>query len=396
MLSNIRTLRIIVGSFLGLVFIFFMVSNFVPTWSKIKINNVEFTSGLWRSCSLNENTTECFDLPCSLNYAESNISLTSLNDSSCSINNDIILDRVSQILPSIHHKIQCIGLDASIIEQILFSTTYPNLKTLVLYVTSSTAINLSDDNSLLFQNVGPKIQTLIIKTKSITREIHVLDLERADEMLESMKMPQVLFKQSCIMFTNLQYVKFGSTVEQEQLGFDNIDSVSFSSNISKLNIEVDTFNDCLFLLDVKFDRLTHLYVRIYSFHDLYSLNHMHKSDKMSNLTCFSITYMNNLYDRDKNGLLNLLRRMPNLNELYLEFLMVSHSIVDGSILSTRFINAMSNLNKFTFNIGSLAEIDDKRKLPIPTNEDIKNSFKNFLNTILSSIHQGVGVVAVLL
>ncbi|CAF3842655.1 unnamed protein product [Rotaria sp. Silwood1] len=117
---------------------------------------------------------------------------------------------------------------------------------------------------------------------------------------------------------------------------------------------------------------------------------------MSNLTCFSITYMNNLYDRDKNGLLNLLRRMPNLNELYLEFLMVSHSIVDGSILSTRFINAMSNLNKFTFNIGSLAEIDDKRKLPIPTNEDIKNSFKNFLNTILSSIHQGVGVVAVLL
>ncbi|CAF2983243.1 unnamed protein product [Rotaria sp. Silwood2] len=110
---------------------------------------------------------------------------------------------------------------------------------------------------------------------------------------------------------------------------------------------------------------------------------------MPNLTCFSLTYMNNLYDRDKNGLLNLLRRMPNLNELYLEFLMVGHSIVDGSILSTRFINAMSNLNKFTFNIGSLAEIDGKRKLPIPTNEDIKNSFKNFPNTILSSIHQFV-------
>ncbi|CAF3842672.1 unnamed protein product [Rotaria sp. Silwood1] len=79
---------------------------------------------------------------------EKQLALTSLNDSSCSINNDIILDRVSQILPSIHHKIQCIGLDASIIEQILFSTTYPNLKTLVLYVTSSTAINLSDGKIL--------------------------------------------------------------------------------------------------------------------------------------------------------------------------------------------------------------------------------------------------------
>jgi len=31
---------------------------------------------------------------------------------------------------------------------------------------------------------------------------------------------------------------------------------------------------------------------------------------------------------------------------------------------------MPNLNKFTFIIGSLAEIDDKHKLPIPTNEDI--------------------------
>jgi len=75
-------------------------------------------------------------------------------------------------------------------------------------------------------------------------------------MLENMKMPQVLFKQSGTIFTNLKYLKFGSIVEQEQLGFDNIDSVSFSSNISKLNIEVDTFkfNHCHFLLDVKFDR----------------------------------------------------------------------------------------------------------------------------------------------
>jgi len=52
---------------------------------------------------------------------------------------------------------------------------------------------------------------------------------------------------------------------------------------------------------------------------------------------------------------------------------------------------MPNLNKFTFIIGSLAEIDDKRELPIPTNEDIKNLFKNFPNTILLSIHQFVQV-----
>jgi hypothetical protein len=43
---------------------------------------------------------------------EKQLALTSLNDSSCSINNDIILDRVSQILSSIDHKIECVGLDA--------------------------------------------------------------------------------------------------------------------------------------------------------------------------------------------------------------------------------------------------------------------------------------------
>jgi hypothetical protein len=110
---------------------------------------------------------------------------------------------------------------------------------------------------------------LIIKTKNITREIHVLDLESLDEMLENMKKPQVLLKQSCTIFTSLQYLKFGSLVEREQLRFDSFSSVSFSSNISKLNIEVYTLNDCLFLLDIKFDRLTHLYVKIWSFHDLY-------------------------------------------------------------------------------------------------------------------------------
>ncbi len=44
---------------------------------------------------------------------------------------------------------------------------------------------------------------------------------------------------------------------------------------------------------------------------------------------------------------------------------------------------MPRLNKFTFDIGSLVRLDNPRNLP--SNEDIKNTFKNFNNIIISSV-----------
>jgi hypothetical protein len=44
---------------------------------------------------------------------------------------------------------------------------------------------------------------------------------------------------------------------------------------------------------------------------------------------------------------------------------------------------MSKLNKLTFNIGSLVRFDDENN--IPSNEDIKKTFENFNNKIISNI-----------
>jgi hypothetical protein len=76
--------------------------------------------------------------------------------------------------------------------------------------------------------------------------------------------------------------------------------------------------------------------------------------------------------------------MINLEEMDLEFLNYSSSIIDGNTLTEYFINLIPRLKKVTFNIGSLILLDNPRNLP--SNEDIKNTFKNFNDTIVSSVY----------
>jgi len=78
----------------------------------------------------------------------------------------------------------------------------------------------------------------------------------------------------------------------------------------------------------------------------------------------------------------LIKRMTNLEELSLCFVNECQ-IVDGDNLEENIINHMSKLNKFTFNIGSLVRFVDENN--IPSNEDIKKTFENFNNIIISNI-----------
>jgi hypothetical protein len=96
-----------------------------------------------------------------------------------------------------------------------------------------------------------------------------------------------------------------------------------------------------------------------------------------------MTYKMNQFGYYDNGLLPLLRRMPNLEELGLHFLNVSQPIIDGDILKKDIINHMARLKKFTFNIGSLIRFYNPVNLP--SNEDIQNTFRNFQNKIISSV-----------
>jgi hypothetical protein len=75
--------------------------------------------------------------------------------------------------------------------------------------------------------------------------------------------------------------------------------------------------------------------------------------------------------------------MKNVEEFHLQFLNKSQSLIDGNVLQKYFINHMSKLNKLTFNIGSLVRFVDENNTP--SNEDIKNTFENFNDIIISNI-----------
>ena len=77
--------------------------------------------------------------------------------------------------------------------------------------------------------------------------------------------------------------------------------------------------------------------------------------------------------------------MINVEEICLEFLSHSESIIDGNALTEYFLNKLPRLNKFTCNIGSMIPLDYQFNLP--SNEDYKNTFKNFNDLVISNIYR---------
>ncbi|CAF3393165.1 unnamed protein product [Rotaria socialis] len=62
---NLRLLAITAGVLVGVSFIFFTVSNAVPIWSKVNIEDTESTIGLWKRCRSTDGHKECHDIECS-------------------------------------------------------------------------------------------------------------------------------------------------------------------------------------------------------------------------------------------------------------------------------------------------------------------------------------------
>jgi len=81
-------------------------------------------------------------------------------------------------------------------------------------------------------------------------------------------------------------------------------------------------------------------------------------------------------------LVPFLQRMINVEELSLYFDNPHGPIIDGNNLSKNIINHMTKLQKFTFNIRSAIRLDNQ--LNLLSNEDVKNTFKNFENNQITS------------
>jgi hypothetical protein len=73
----------------------------------------------------------------------------------------------------------------------------------------------------------------------------------------------IIFAHIFSMFTNLRYLKFCLSADYHQrLSFQTTSLTVISTNLLDLRVCLDNFNDCLYLLDGRFQQLHTLYVDI--------------------------------------------------------------------------------------------------------------------------------------
>ncbi|CAF1467107.1 unnamed protein product [Rotaria sordida] len=275
-----------------------------------------------------------------------------------------VLDRFYlHILPEIHQSVQWLELESQSMQRILFATSYPNLYGISLYnIEAKTFISLFTGETSVMHTLRNQISALVIdistnETQRFTRDDN-----------------EILFTHIFTMFTNLQYLNFSpSSFGHQRLSFRTQPPTIISTNLLKLHVSLNDFNDCLYLLDGSFNQLHTLYVNI-SF--IVSTNvSVNNKKKLPTLKCFSLQcdMSGNVYDE---LILPLLRRMMNLEKLDL-CLSVSgrKSFVDGNDLKINIINHMPRLYKFIFNIRSSSCFYNEVNLP--SNKFIQETFRDF-------------------
>ncbi|CAF1375581.1 unnamed protein product [Rotaria sordida] len=297
--------------------------------------------------------------------------MTSCNDLS-PIAEPILNQFCAEILPKIRHKILWLNLEPSSMDRILLSTNYPNLCGLALY-------NLISERAReLFSNKSYLIRIFKNQLSSI-----VIHINKCQESTSSIKDINIfIFTQIFTMFKNLQYLNFspfnGSNYHRLTFGVSppNI----LSSTLLQLRVVIDSYEDCLYLLDGRFNQLNTIYVTI-CLSKVPTLSVINNKKKLPNLKCFQLTHRS-ILSVYNNILIPLLHRMSNLEELGLYFDSFNAEIIDGYNLEENILNYMTKLKKFQFNIRSIIPFNNQVNLP--SNNAIQNTFKNFKNSKIIS------------
>ncbi|CAF1446764.1 unnamed protein product [Rotaria sordida] len=233
----------------------------------------------------------------------------------------MILDRFClHILPKICDTIECLDLGSSSMKHILRTTHYPNLYTLGLY------------------NIDEKSVRSLFTDEILSSDIFKNQITR-------------------LLITINKNDDYG------------------------MMLEIQSFNDCLHLLDGRFNQLHTLYV------DLVNLRRPHEiqnQGNLPNLKCFSLSCVYATYYYNET-ILPLLYRMSNLEELDLYFSVeVDETFIDGNYLKKNIINRMTRLNQFTFYIPSI--MSTRKEMNFPSTEDIQLTFIDFpANKIISYV-----------
>ncbi|CAF1216291.1 unnamed protein product [Adineta steineri] len=213
-----------------------------------------------------------------------------------SIDNISIIDRFcNDILPRIRHNVKCFVFDAVFMERILLVTDYPNLtKLTICHFQQEIASN---------------------------------------------------------------YFTKPSVMSYPPLSLCYLPSTTFSSPIlTHLYINVETLDDCFYLLDGRLRKLTTLCVNVYYVNTFVEI--VHNMDQLLNLKCFSLKLFHSFQQYDKIAL--LLRRR--------------NRVIDGTNVQHDILDYMPQLRSFTFYICTYV---DPVALPYKSSsEDIQQTLTN--------------------
>ncbi|UJR12382.1 hypothetical protein I4U23_016559 [Adineta vaga] len=177
------------------------------------------------------------------------------------------------------------------------------------------------------------------------------------------------------MMKNLIHLAFYDASYLDIIRFTtDLPSSKFSSStLLTLNIKAYNFNDCLCILDGRFNNLQSLVI------DLMVISHLFEQVdnqrnipnlKYFNLSCFSKTW------EYKSLVVPLIRRMSNLEKLGLYITASCVGFIDGNSLKEDILHHLTKVKYFDFDIYSLIFIKNNQ-MNFSSKEDVQQTFTDF-------------------
>ncbi|CAF1457559.1 unnamed protein product [Adineta steineri] len=280
-----------------------------------------------------------------------------------SIHEQVLSNICENILPNIHDQVKQLAIEEHSIERI-FIYNYSQLYSLSL-------VNFKEE--ILFQY----LTDYSVLRNLLTHQITHLHID-----IQTDKIPKILSKIS----SNILILILSLCQRLIKLNFSQVFSYRNSfipicklpktcftySTLIELKINVATVNDCLRLLNRRFDSLSKLTINVRNIK--YERKQINNKTKLPKLKYFSLASFDMIQNFD-DYIIPLLRRMINLEELilFLSVERVDSTVIDDIELYDQVLVHMSHLNKFVFSIHTDVFFENN-EIDVPSNEDIQNSF----------------------
>ncbi|CAM2725543.1 unnamed protein product [Rotaria socialis] len=266
-------------------------------------------------------------------------------------NNISLIDRFCiYILPRIHQNIKYFIFEPAVMERILLAAVYPNLTELKLFnFEQQIASKYFTDESSLRSVFQQQITSLILVNNDKSARVGSLKEYTIN-----------VYAHILNFFKNLTYLNIMGPCVMLCPGLSLCDLPSttfYSSILTHLSIVVQTFDDCLYLLDGRLKQLTSFNANVYSIDSFSTI--VQNTDMLPNLKCFSLKSYFRFQQYEQ--IPSLLRRMPYLEHLTL-YLCINdqHRITDGTRVQDDILAHMSQLHSFTFYISTYIDSGDLR------------------------------------